>query len=51
LAGNKIIGGDCIWGQEYPLINSLIKAVKHEKFTKMIKRTADILVSVAAAAV
>ncbi len=37
LAGNKIIGGDCIWGQEYPLINSLIKAVKDEKFTKMIK--------------
>jgi hypothetical protein len=47
-AGDKV---DSAYGNEnmsYSETNSLIKAVEDEKLTKIIKRTADIMESVAA---
>jgi hypothetical protein len=51
-AGNKTISGNCVWEREYiTQYNTycLIKAVKVEIFSRMTRRTINVVVAVAAA--
>jgi hypothetical protein len=49
--GNKIVGEDCVWGQEHVIQPKIFphQTCERQKITKMIQRTPNVVVAIAAA--